>query len=215
MEYRVIPVTHFKQNCSLIWCEETKSAALVDPGGEATKLLRIIAKEGLSLEKIFLTHGHIDHVGAAREISRTLKIPVIGPHLGDAYWLEMLPEEAEMFDLPPAKKLTPHQWLRDGQKVTIGKQTLQVIHCPGHTPGHVVFHHKGSKLAFVGDVLFKGSVGRTDFPGGDEEQLMESIHKKLLPLGDDIRFVPGHGAQSTFGHERRNNPFLIEEGLEA
>lgn len=215
MRYRVIPVTHYKQNCSLVWCDKSKKAALIDPGGEAKKLLAAVEKEGLQLEKILLTHGHIDHVGAAKEISRQLKIPIIGPHLGDAYWLELLPAEAELLDFPPTEKLTPHQWLNDGQSVSVGEQVLSVLHCPGHTPGHVAFFHPQSRVSFVGDILFKGSVGRTDFPGGDEYALLESIHNKLLPLGDDVTFISGHGAKSTFGHEKRHNPFLVDEGLEA
>jgi len=211
MKYRVIPVTHFKQNCSIIWCESSLRGALIDPGGEAGKILRVVKKEGIRIESILLTHGHIDHVGAAKELSERLDVPVIGPHPADAYWLEMLPEEAIMFDFPKIDKLIPHQWLWDKQQVSIGELKLEVIHCPGHTPGHVVFYHPESKLAFVGDVLFKGSVGRSDFLGGDEQQLMDSIHNKLLPLGDDVTFVSGHGAKSTFGHERKHNPFLTED----
>ena len=210
MKYRTIPVTHFDQNCSLVWCSRTRKAALIDPGGEEAKLIRMAGKEGLSIEKILLTHGHIDHVGAAKNISQKLDIPVIGPHLGDAYWLEMLPVEAKTFGFPKQQKLTPHMWLSDGQVIDIGEISLSVIHTPGHTPGHVVFYHPETKTAFVGDVIFKDSVGRTDFPGGNEKELIDSIYNKLLPLGDDVTFIPGHGENSTFGRERKMNPYLVE-----
>ncbi|MDH5547407.1 MAG: MBL fold metallo-hydrolase [Gammaproteobacteria bacterium] len=210
MKYRIIPVTHFEQNCSIIWCEHTRNGALIDPGGDAGKLLRIARQQGLHLEKILLTHGHIDHVGAAQAISQKLDIPVIGPHLADAYWLEMLPEEAKLFDFPSMQVLTPNQWLNDGDTVHVGELKLDVIHCPGHTPGHVVFFEPQSRMAFVGDVLFRHSVGRTDFPGGNEQDLLDSILNKLLPLGDDVLFIPGHGETSTFGHERLFNPYLTQ-----
>lgn len=208
MKHRIIPVTPFQQNCSLIWCEETKKAALIDPGGDIPKLAKAIAAEGVQIEKLLLTHGHIDHVGATAELARQWQVPIVGPHHADDYWIQLLPEEAEMFGFPPTERFTPQQWLNDGDKVRVGNIELDVIHCPGHTPGHVVFYHATGRLAFVGDVLFKGSIGRTDFPGGDHPSLLRSIKSKLFPLGDDITFVPGHGPCSTFGHERRTNPFL-------
>lgn len=215
INHRTVKVTHFEQNCSIVWCNETAQGALIDPGGDAEKILRAVAKTGAKIESILLTHGHIDHVGAAKLLSEKLDVPIIGPHPADAYWLELLPDEAIMFDFPKLEKLTPHQWLWDKQKVNVGNQLFEVIHCPGHTPGHVVFYNEASKLAFVGDVLFKGSVGRSDFPGGDEKELLNCIHNKLLPLGDEVTFISGHGSKSTFGHERKHNPFLTDELVES
>lgn len=208
MKFRIIPVTSFQQNCSLLWCERSGKAALVDPGGEAERLLHAVEHEGLVLEKILLTHGHVDHVGAAREIADRLGIPVEGPQREDRFWLDALPAQSDMFGLPPTEAFEPDRWLEEGDTVVVGAVRLQVLHCPGHTPGHVVFYHPDSKLAFVGDVLFQGSIGRTDFPRGDYDALIVSIRAKLWPLGDEVRFVPGHGPMSTFGAERRTNPFL-------
>lgn len=210
MKSRIIPVTSFQQNCSLLWCERSGKAALVDPGGEAERLLRAVAHEGLTLEKILLTHGHVDHVSAAREIADRLGIPVEGPQREDRFWLDALPTQCDMFGFPPTEAFEPNRWLEEGDTVEIGTVRLQVFHCPGHTPGHVVFYHPDSKLAFVGDVLFQGSIGRTDFPRGDYGTLIDSIRTKLWPLGDEVRFVPGHGPMSTFGAERRSNPFVGE-----
>ncbi len=211
MKFRIIPVTPFQQNCSLLWCERSGKAALVDPGGEAERLLRAVEHEGLVLEKILLTHGHVDHVGAAREIADRLGIPVEGPQREDRFWLDALPAQSDMFGLPPTEAFEPDRWLEEGDTVEVGAVRLQVLHCPGHTPGHVVFYHPDSKLAFVGDVLFQGSIGRTDFPRGDYDALIDSIRRKLWPLGDEVRFIPGHGPMSTFGVERRTNPFVGEE----
>jgi len=210
MRFEIIPVTPYQQNCSLIWCETTLSAALVDPGGDVEQLLATVRRAGVKLEKLLLTHAHLDHVGGALELARTCKLPIIGPHRGDAFWLDALPEQARMFGFPPAEAFQPDQWLQDGDVIELGALRLQVIHCPGHTPGHVVFFEPASRHAFVGDVLFQGSIGRTDFPQGDHAALIAAIKNKLLPLGDDIAFVPGHGPMSTFGRERRSNPYVGE-----
>ncbi len=208
MKYQTIPVTSYQQNCSLIWCELSKKAALIDPGGDIERLLSAVDQHGLILEKILLTHGHLDHVGGAKQMATQLAIPIVGPHKADLFWLQSLPQQAEMFGFDAAVAFQPDHWLVDGESVPIGEQPLEVLHCPGHTPGHVVFYHARAQLAFVGDVLFQGSIGRTDFPRGDHEQLIQSITEKLLPLGDQVTFVPGHGPCSTFGHERKHNPFL-------
>ena len=207
MEFTILPVTPYQQNCSLVW-DEAGRAALIDPGGEAERLLAEVAQRGLTLEKILLTHGHLDHVGAAVELRDALGIPIIGPQREEQFWLDLLPQQAELFGFPPAVVFTPDQWLEDGDQVAVGSIQMDVLHCPGHTPGHVVFFEPQARLAFVGDVLFKGSIGRTDFPRGDHAALISAIREKLFPLGDDVRFVPGHGAMSTFGRERRENPFV-------
>ncbi len=208
MKFNVIPVTPYEQNCSLIWCEATRRAALVDPGGDVERLLDAVERAGVTLEKLLLTHGHLDHVGGALELSRRLGLPIIGPHRDDAFLLDNLATQAEMFGFPPATAFTPAQWLRDGDTVPLGELALRVIHCPGHTPGHVVLFEPKSRHTFVGDVLFKGSIGRTDFPRGNHDDLIVSIRDKLFPLGDDVAFIPGHGPMSTFGFERRANPFV-------
>ena len=207
-DVRVIPVTPFQQNCSLIRCGETGRGAVVDPGGEVGRLLEGAREMGVELEKILLTHGHLDHCAAAGAMREELKLPIEGPQREDSFWLEQLPESCRMMGMPPAAAFAPDRWLEDGDTVTVGKLRLQVFHCPGHTPGHVVFLQEERKLAWVGDVLFQGSIGRTDFPRGDHEQLIESIRGKLFPLGDDITFIPGHGPTSTFGQERKTNPFV-------
>ena len=207
MEFTILPVTPYQQNCSLVW-DEAGRAALIDPGGEAERLLGEVAARELTLEKILLTHGHLDHVGAAVELRDALGIPIVGPQREEQFWLDMLPQQAELFGFPPMQAFTPDQWLDDGDRVEVGSIRFDVLHCPGHTPGHVVFFQPQARLAFVGDVLFKGSIGRTDFPRGDHAALLAAIRDKLFPLGDDVRFVPGHGAMSTFGHERRDNPFV-------
>ncbi|MCD6705389.1 MAG: MBL fold metallo-hydrolase [Thiobacillus sp.] len=207
MEFTILPVTPYRQNCSLVW-DAAGRAALIDPGGEAERLLTEVAARGLTLEKILLTHGHLDHVGAAVELRETLGIPIVGPQREEQFWLDILPQQAELFGFPPMLAFTPDQWLADGDRVEVGSIRFDVLHCPGHTPGHVVFFQPETRLAFVGDVLFKGSIGRTDFPRGDHAALLAAIRNKLFPLGDDVRFVPGHGAMSTFGHERRENPFV-------
>jgi glyoxylase-like metal-dependent hydrolase (beta-lactamase superfamily II) len=183
-------------------------AALIDPGGEAERLLAEVGRHDLQLQSILLTHGHLDHVGAAVELRDALGIPIIGPQREEQFWLDALPQQAELFGFPPTTSFTPDQWLEDGDCVEVGSIRFDVLHCPGHTPGHIVFYQPEARLAFVGDVLFKGSIGRTDFPRGDHAALLAAIRTKLFPLGDDVRFVPGHGAMSTFGHERRENPFV-------
>jgi glyoxylase-like metal-dependent hydrolase (beta-lactamase superfamily II) len=208
MRYRILPVTPFAQNCSLIWCEATGRAAFVDPGGEAELLLAAAEAEGVRPERILLTHGHLDHVGAAQALSERLDLPIEGPHAADAFWLQQLAQQASLFGFPPARPFEPHRWLADGDRVRVGELELEVIHCPGHTPGHVVFFHRAGRLAFVGDVLFRGSVGRTDFPLSDGRALLACIRGRLFPLGDDVAFVPGHGPMSSFGEERRHNPYV-------
>lgn len=202
MPHLTLPVTAFQQNASLVWCAATRRAALIDPGGEADRLLDLAHEHGVQLDMLLLTHAHLDHVGAALEISQRLSIPIIGPQREDAFWLEMLPEQAAQFGFPPAQAFTPDRWLSDGETVQVGELKLEVIHCPGHTPGHVVFFNRTEGIAFVGDVLFAGAIGRTDFPRGNHAQLIDAIRNRLFPLGDDIAFVPGHGPDSTFGRER-------------
>lgn len=207
MEFTILPVTPYQQNCSLVWDAQGR-AALIDPGGEAERLLAEVARRDLALQSVLLTHGHLDHVGAAAALRDALGIPIIGPAREEQFWLEILPQQAELFGFPPTPAFVPDRWLADGDAVEVGSIAFEVLHCPGHTPGHVVFFQRDARLAFVGDVLFKGSIGRTDFPRGDHAALIHAIRDKLFPLGDDVRFVPGHGAMSTFGHERSENPFV-------
>ncbi|WP_029008225.1 MBL fold metallo-hydrolase [Azospirillum halopraeferens] len=208
MKYAIIPVTPFQQNCTILWSEATMTGAVVDPGGDIDRIVRAVERAGVTLEKILATHGHVDHVGGVAELARRLSLPVEGPHPEDRFLLDGMERQCLMFGFPVTQGFTPDRWLADGDTVTVAGETLAVLHCPGHTPGHVVFHHAPSKLAVVGDVLFQGSIGRTDFPRGDHAALLESIHTKLLPLGDDVAFIPGHGPMSTLGQERRHNPFL-------
>ena len=208
LSYQIIPVTAFAQNASLIWCNHSKSAAIVDPGGDLPKIMQAVEQADVKLEKILLTHGHIDHIGFTAELAAETGLPIIGPHRGDQFLLESLDEYGAMLGLPHSGSFEPDLWLDDGDLVSLGEQTLQVIHCPGHTPGHVVFYHQQSNLAVVGDVLFQRSIGRTDFPRGNHTDLINSIKNRLLPLGDEIVFIPGHGPNSTFGEERQHNTFL-------
>lgn len=207
MRYLSIPVTPYEQNCTLLWCEKTREAAVVDPGGDIDRVLKAAEREGLTLTKILITHGHIDHAGGAADLAEQCKLPIEGPQKEDAFWIDGLSQQSQRFGFPHAKRFTPTRWLEEGDTVSFGEETLQVFHCPGHTPGHVVFYHAPSKLALVGDVLFQGSIGRTDFPRGNHQDLINSIQKKLFPLGDDVEFVSGHGPNSTFGDERRFNPY--------
>lgn len=211
MNYRIIPVTAFSQNCSLVWCEQTQLAAVVDPGGDAERIIQEVDASGLTLTQILLTHGHLDHVGAAAEVAQHYGVPIIGPEKKDEFWLQGLPAQSRMFGLDDCQPLTPDRWLDEGDTVSVGKVSLQVLHCPGHTPGHVVFFDAQSRLLISGDVVFKGGVGRSDFPQGNHAQLIDSIKRKLLPLGDDVTFIPGHGPLSTLGDERLHNPFLQDE----
>ena len=204
----IVPVTPYQQNCSIIKCEATGKSAIVDPGGDVERILAAVEQMQASVEKIILTHAHLDHCAASDVLRKQLLVPIEGPHCEDEFWLQGLPKACQMSGFPPADAFIPDRWLVQGDRVTVGEQMLQVIHCPGHTPGHVVFLHEAQKVAWVGDVLFQGSIGRTDFPKGNHEQLIASIREKLFPLGDDITFIPGHGPTSTFGHERETNPFV-------
>ncbi len=208
LHYHTVPVTPFQQNCSLLWCDQTLAAAVIDPGGDLDDILAEAKRLGLALQQIWLTHAHIDHAGAAGELAQQLGLPIIGPHPGDQFWIDALAQQSQMFGFPAAQSFTPTRWLHDGDTVTLGHSTLQVRHCPGHTPGHVVFYAPEIQRAFVGDVLFAGSIGRTDFPQGDHAQLVSSIRERLWPMGDETVFIPGHGPESSFGRERRSNPFV-------
>jgi glyoxylase-like metal-dependent hydrolase (beta-lactamase superfamily II) len=208
MDYRILPVTPFAQNCSLLWCEKTRQAAVVDPGGDIDQIVAAAGKLGLSVAKILLTHGHIDHAGGTAELAARLGVPVEGPQREDAFWIEQLPQQSRMFGFPHCAAFTPDRWLEDGDTVSFGEVALEVLHTPGHTPGHVCFFDRAGRLAIVGDVLFAGSIGRTDFPRGDYETLIRSIRGRLWPLGEDVEFISGHGPMSSFGEERRNNPFV-------
>ena len=210
LHYRTIPVTPFQQNASILWCDRTREAAVVDPGGELPRLLAAVAALGVELRQILLTHAHIDHAGGAGQLARELGLPIVGPHRGDAFWIDALAQQSAMFGFTRAETFVPTRWLEDGDTVQVGQVVLNVRHCPGHTPGHVVFHDPESKRAFVGDVLFAGSIGRTDLPGGDYDELIASIRERLWPMGDDTVFIPGHGPESSFGRERRSNPFVGE-----
>lgn len=210
MKFGILPVTDYQQNCSIIWCEQDMLGAIVDPGGDIPAIKQALVQVGITPVKILLTHGHMDHVGGAKQLAEELDIPIIGPQIEDKFWLDTLKESCEMAGFPVSEAFAPHQWLNDGDEVELGKIKLQVLHCPGHTPGHIVFFDPESKTAFVGDVLFQGSIGRTDFPKGDHDTLVNSIKTKLWPLGDDVTFVPGHGPLSTFGKERETNPFVSD-----
>ena len=214
MKVTLIPVTPFEQNCSLIVCEATGRGAFVDPGGDLDVLLAEAERQQADIEKIFLTHGHIDHCGGTAELAARLGVPVEGPQREDAFWIDQLPAQGRMFGFPQLAAFTPDRWLEGGDTVRFGEQELEVRFCPGHTPGHVVFFHRAARIAFVGDVLFRGSIGRTDFPRGHHATLIESITTQLWPLGDDVTFVPGHGPVSTFGEERSSNTQVGDRVIE-
>ncbi|HRP97767.1 MAG TPA: MBL fold metallo-hydrolase [Rhodocyclaceae bacterium] len=208
IDCRIVPVTPFEQNCSIVWCEKTRRAAVVDPGGDLDRIRATLDQLGVSVEKILITHGHIDHAGGTARLARELGVPVEGPHEEDRFWIEGMPQQSKMFGFPGVESFEPDRWLVDGDTVSVGEESFEVIHAPGHTPGHVVFFNRGARLAFVGDVLFAGSIGRSDFPKGDQATLVRSIREKLFPLGDEVTFVPGHGPTSTFGEERSSNPYV-------
>jgi len=214
MKIKIIPVTAFEQNCSLLICETTRRAAVVDPGGNLERIVAALDAEAVTLEKIFLTHGHIDHCAGAPDLAERYAVPIEGPHPDERFWLEQLPAQSARFGLPSARAFEPTRWLADGDSVSFGDETLEVYHCPGHTPGHVIFFSRPHRVACVGDVLFAGSIGRTDFPRGNHADLIHSIRTRLWPLGDDVTFVPGHGPVSTFGEERRTNPY-VSDGVAA
>lgn len=204
----ILPVTPLQQNCTFLYDEETMKGAVVDPGGDVVRILEVIGQIGFEVEKILLTHGHIDHAGGAAELKEQLKIPIEGPHEADAFLLDRLAESGAEYGMSGARNVTPDRWLDEGDEVTFGPFAFAVRHCPGHAPGHVVFIQEELRLSHVGDVLFKGSIGRTDFPYGDHDALIDAIKTKLMPLGDDMAFICGHGQPSTIGEERQTNPFI-------
>jgi len=210
LQIRIVPVTPLQQNCSLIWDTATKHAAFVDPGGDIDALQGALDHFGLTLKKIWLTHGHLDHAGAAAELRERTGIPIEGPHKDDQFWLDQIEAAGLRYGIEGGRNVTPDRYLEDGDTLELEGVKFDVSHCPGHTPGHVVIHNRDAKIAFVGDVLFAGSIGRTDFPRGNHQQLIDSITGKLWPLGDDMTFVPGHGPTSTFGRERQTNPFVAD-----
>ncbi|MEQ8663036.1 MAG: MBL fold metallo-hydrolase [Gammaproteobacteria bacterium] len=209
MERRIVPVTPFQQNCSVVWSSADRRGVVIDPGGDLEHVHAVVREQAVVVEKVLLTHAHLDHAGGARTLADALGVPIEGPQREDAFWLAAMPEQSRMFGFPPTVAFVPDRWLEHGDTVSFGDETLAVLHCPGHTPGHVVFHHADG-VAFVGDVLFAGSIGRTDFPRGDHAQLIDSIRTRLWPLGDTTVFVPGHGPESTFADERRHNPFVAD-----
>ena len=209
----IAPVTPLQQNCTIVWCAKTLKAAIIDPGGEVPRLMQAIADQGLTLEKIWITHGHLDHAGGTAALKALTGVPIEGPHPDDGFWIDQIDASGAKWGMPEARGFTPDRWLHDGDRVTLGETEFEVYHCPGHTPGHVIFFHRGARFAQVGDVLFQGSIGRTDFPRGNHADLIAAITGKLWPLGDDVAFVPGHGPMSTFGQERRTNPFVADAVL--
>lgn len=207
MRHRIVPVTPLEQNCTLLWCEKTRQTAVLDPGGDIGRVLAALDEERLVPVLILITHGHFDHAGGAAELAQRCAIPIAGPHVADRFWIDEIPELGRAYGMS-GQSFTPDRWLEEDDTVSFGEETLEVLHCPGHTPGHVVFYHRAGALLLVGDVLFRGSIGRTDFPQGNHADLIASIRQKLFPLGDEVRFIPGHGPLSTLGDERRWNPFV-------
>ena len=214
MKAAIMPVTPFQQNCSILWCDASKKAAVVDPGGEVDRIVEALKEQGLELERILITHGHMDHAGGAAELSERMGVPIEGPHIDDKFWIDDIAEAGAKYGIEGARAFEPDRWLDEGDTVSFGQVELEVRHCPGHTPGHVIFFHEGSQVAMVGDVLFKGSIGRTDFPKGNHDDLLRSIRERLWPLGDDVTFISGHGPLSTFGEERASNPFVGDNALD-
>lgn len=208
LQFQIVPVTAFEQNCSILWCDETLNAVVVDPGGDLAKIESAVASLGVVLQAVWLTHCHIDHAGATADVAEKHSIPIIGPHKEEQFWIDMLPQQSAMFGFPEVKMFSPDQWLEQNDMVQVGNETLSVKHCPGHTPGHVVFYSESSQLVVVGDVLFNGGIGRTDFPKGDHQTLLNAIKDQLFTLPDETRFIPGHGPMSTIGHEKKTNPFV-------
>ncbi len=206
----IVPVTPFQQNCSVIWNRQNGRGALIDPGGDIDRLVEVLEEHEVTLEKILLTHGHLDHASATATLAERFDVPVEGPHRDDDFLLQSLPKQGEKYGFTWARACTPDRWLENGDQVSVADMVFDVVHCPGHTPGHVVFFHEPSRLAFVGDVLFHGSIGRTDLPRGNHMDLINSIRERLWPLGEDVRFVPGHGGMSTFGNERKTNPYVSD-----
>lgn len=204
----IIPVTPFEQNCSIVFCEKTRQAAVIDPGGDLEKIEAALHQLDVRLTKVLLTHGHLDHCAGAKELAQKWSVPIEGPHRDEKFWLDQLPEQTVRFGFGSAEAFEPDRWLADGDTVSLGEHAFEVFHCPGHTPGHVIFYDQPTRLAFVGDVLFAGSIGRTDFPKGNHSDLIHAIKTKLWPLGEDVQFVPGHGPMSTFGQERESNPYV-------
>lgn len=211
-QVKVVPVTPFQQNCSIVRAA-SGAAAVIDPGGEPEKILKAAEAFDARIEKVWLTHGHLDHAGAAEAIKRATGAPIEGPHQEETFWLDKIAESGQRYGLAGGENCTPDRWLDDGDVLSLDGLEFKVLFTPGHTPGHVVIYHEGARLAFVGDVIFAGSIGRTDFPRGDHQTLIKSITDKLWPLGDDMRFVPGHGPLSTFGRERQSNPFVSDAAL--
>jgi glyoxylase-like metal-dependent hydrolase (beta-lactamase superfamily II) len=206
----IVPVTPFQQNCTLLWCEGTKRAAVIDPGGDLARIEEAIRKAGVSVERIWLTHGHIDHAGGAAELKERLGVPIEGPHRADRFLLERLVDTGRSFGMAGVRNVTPDRFLEETDQVEVGELAFDVLHVPGHSPGSIALFNAAQRVAIVGDALFRGSIGRSDIPGGDHDQLIASITSKLLPLGDDVAFICGHGPTSTIGHERKTNPFLVD-----
>lgn len=210
LKYLTIPVTRFEQNCSILWCDATSEAAVIDPGGDLERILKNIADLDLRLKTILLTHTHIDHAGAVADLAEQHGLEIIGPHKSDQFWIDKLAQQSQMLGFPMSRAFKPDRWLVDQDVLSVGESKLTVRHCPGHTPGHVVFHSSEISRVFVGDVLFVGSVGRTDLPMGNHNELVRSIKEKLWPMGDATIFIPGHGPEGRLGIERKTNPFVGE-----
>lgn len=208
----IAPVTPLQQNCTIVWCARTMKAAAIDPGGEVERILQAVADRGLAVEKIWITHGHADHAGGAADLKDATGAPIEGPHPDDRFWIDSIPADARRWGMQ-GRSFEPDRWLADGDRVQVGEAEFEILHCPGHTPGHVIFFNRAARFAQVGDVLFRGSIGRTDFPRGNHGDLIASITGKLWPLGADVTFVPGHGPVSTFGQERADNPFVGDRAL--